>query len=490
MSTPQELTKEELVGRLVEIEGGHAQSLSAPERHARELETSLGRILQSSLNEIYVFDEQTLRFIMVNSGALENLGYTLDEMQELTPLDIKPEYTAERFEALVQPLRSGQKERVVFETVHRRKDGSSYPVEVHLELTSWNSAPAFMAVILDSTEQERVEEKFRAVVESVANGIVMVGAEGEIVLVNSQAEKYFGYDRQELMGEPVETLIPERFRGLHPGHRRKFFEHPKARAMGAGRDLYGVTKDGREFPVEIGLSPLETDEGLFVIAVIVDITDRKRLEKEILEISEAEKRRIGEDIHDDLCQQLAGIGCLAKVLEKKLRDESPESSKSVAEIGAMISQAQSRAREVARGLVTGVLETEGLQRALIELAGSTQKLFGVRCIVRGEEAIALDDRKIDLQLYRIAQEAIGNAVRHGRAALIEIGLEIDDGKLKMEIVNDGVGFEAPREGHSGLGVLTMHHRASMLNGELEIVKGEESGTRVTCRLPLPGAARE
>ncbi len=130
-------------------------------------------------------------------------------------------------------------------------------------------------------DRKQAEERFRRVVESAPSGMIMVGREGKITLVNSQTEKLFGYSREELLGQKIEMLVPERFRVEHPGHRDSFFSDPKARAMGAGRDLFGLKKDGTEIPVEIGLNPIETSEGLFTLASVVDITMRKRLEQEI-----------------------------------------------------------------------------------------------------------------------------------------------------------------------------------------------------------------
>ena len=124
-------------------------------------------------------------------------------------------------------------------------------------------------------------ERFRIAVECAPNAMVMVDRRGRIALVNSQAVKMFGYNREELTGQPVEVLIPERFRGGHPGHRMEFFSSPRARPMVAGRDLYAVRKDGSEFPVEIGLNPIETDDELLVMSAIVDITERKRAEEQI-----------------------------------------------------------------------------------------------------------------------------------------------------------------------------------------------------------------
>ncbi|MDJ0867003.1 MAG: PAS domain S-box protein [Myxococcota bacterium] len=131
-------------------------------RRAEEARASFGAILDQSLNEIYVFDAETLRFVRVNRGARENVGYSAEELAALTPFDLKPEFSAERFAELIEPLRSGEQEQIVFETVHQRKDGSHYPVEVHLQRGNLNDRPCFVAIILDQTERERAAAAVRA----------------------------------------------------------------------------------------------------------------------------------------------------------------------------------------------------------------------------------------------------------------------------------------------------------------------------------------
>ena len=156
----------------------------------------------------------------------------------------------------------------------RRKDGRQVPIEIGLNPIQTDEGAFGLASVIDITERKRAEERFRVVVEASPSGILMVDREGLITLVNSQTERLFGYNRWELIGQPMETLVPERYRSMHAGHRLGFFEYPSTRAMGVGRDLYGRRKDGSEVPIEIGLNPIQTNEGLLVLASIIDITLR------------------------------------------------------------------------------------------------------------------------------------------------------------------------------------------------------------------------
>ena len=156
-----------------------------------------------------------------------------------------------------------------------RKDGHEVPVEIGLSPLKTKQGRFVLASIVDITERKRAEERLRLTLEAAPVALVMVDRAGQIALVNAQAERIFGYARAELTGKPVEMLVPERFRSHHPGLRGTFMGSPSARQMGAGRDLYGLRKDGREVPIEIGLSPVTTEQGQFVLASIIDISARK-----------------------------------------------------------------------------------------------------------------------------------------------------------------------------------------------------------------------
>ena len=162
-----------------------------------------------------------------------------------------------------------------------RRDGSEVPIEIGLNPIHTDEGVFVLANIIDITERRRAEEQFRVVVEASPNVILMVNSEGRITLVNNQTEKLFGYTRGELIGQRMEMLTPERYRREHPQLRSSFFLHPSTRAMGAGRDLYGRRKDGTEVPIEIGLNPINTSDGMYVLASIIDISERKRREEQL-----------------------------------------------------------------------------------------------------------------------------------------------------------------------------------------------------------------
>ncbi|HKX32476.1 MAG TPA: PAS domain S-box protein [Blastocatellia bacterium] len=167
-----------------------------------------------------------------------------------------------------------------------RTDGVEFPLEASISQLEAGGQKLYTVIMRDISERQRAETRFHQVIEHAPNGMVMVDQEGRMVLVNAQIEKMFGYSRDELFGEFIEMLVPQRFRLQHASDRRSFLADPTARSMGSGRDLHGRRKDSSEFPVEIGLNPLETEQGVMVLGIIVDITERKRAEETLRQSQE------------------------------------------------------------------------------------------------------------------------------------------------------------------------------------------------------------
>ncbi|WP_009958931.1 PAS domain S-box protein [Verrucomicrobium spinosum] len=330
------------------------------------------------------------------------------------------------------------------------------------------------------------EDRNRAIVETAVNAIITINERGVIESVNSATVRMFGYVTEEMIGRNVSMLMPSPYREQHDGYLGNYLRTGERKIIGIGRETLAQRKDGTIFPMDLSVGEVKLPRGRIFAGIIRDITDRKELEQQILGISEEAQHRIGQDLHDDLCQQLAAIGCLAKVVLQRLESTRNGESANVAEIVKLISQANTRAREMSRGLVPVVLDSEGLMAALNELVAGTERIFRVSCRFRCDPPVHLYENKTATQLYRIAQEAVGNAIKHSHATRVEIQLTQQGGMLQLTIRDNGIGIpdHSPRKG-TGMGLYTMGHRAKMLGGELHVGPDVYGGTVVQCDVPMP-----
>lgn len=251
------------------------------QRDAKLLEARFRDLLESTPDAI-VMVNVTGRIVLVNSQAERVFGYPRAELlgqavEVLLPHRYRGAHLGHRSGFFGQPRTRTMGAGLELHGLH--KDRGEFPVEISLSPIDTEEGTMVMSAIRDITDRKRADQKFKDLLEAAPDAMVIVNREGRIVLVNSQAVKLFGWSRDELLCQPIELLVPERFGARHPEHRHRFFSEPRSRSMGAGLDLYGLRKDGSEFPVEISLSPLETEEGLFVSSAIRDVTERKRIEQ-------------------------------------------------------------------------------------------------------------------------------------------------------------------------------------------------------------------
>ncbi len=291
-------------------------------KRVEDLSNRMGRILDDSFNEIYIFEVQTFRYVQVNRGGCENLGYMKEELLKLTPFDIFPKFNPERFERLITPLREGSVPRIVFETEQRRKNGSSYPVEVRLQLTSIDDSSLYLAIVQDITERKKAEQvqlqaqnelegrvqqrtmelknvnetlreeiterkiietalrdneaQIRAIVENVVDGIVTIDEKGLIELFNPTAEQIFGYSAKEVIGKNISILMPQPYQSEHDGYLQRYQETGEAKILGVKREMWGLRKDGSIFPMDLAVNEFYIGERRAYTGVVQDITEKKQ----------------------------------------------------------------------------------------------------------------------------------------------------------------------------------------------------------------------
>ena len=335
---------------------------------------------------------------------------------------------------------------------------------------------------------EEAGARYRMLVESAPDGIVEVDARGRIALTNGETRRMFGYDGEELVGQPVSVLMPERFRQVHVTHLETYARSPSLRAMGSGLELVGRRKDGSEFPVEISLSPTSSGGAAFAMAIIRDISERQRLQEErdrlLLETeAERERARIGMDLHDGIIQSIYAVGLNLEAAADDVAHDPAEAQK-------RIDQAIEQLNDTIRDIRSYIFELRPTRFSgdIEESLTSLAQEFKVNSLVDTTVEIApgvpaLDDER-GLAIFHVALEALTNARKHARATVVRIALDIVGDSVRLEVRDNGVGFDtAARHSDEHNGLRNMPERVLAAGGVFSIESAPGAGTTVRVEMP-------
>ncbi len=323
------------------------------------------------------------------------------------------------------------------------------------------------------------EAQMAAFMKNVPCAVYMKDLNGRYIYANETCAKVFRRKVEEVIGKSDAELLPKttanKARNLDQQvvTQNKAIDTTESYNRDDGTHYWLTTR----FPICD-----ENNQPMMVGGAALEITENKRLEREIQEISEQEKRRIGQDLHDGLGQYLTGIACMVKVVEQKLANRDLAEANDVRKITTMVNETITQARDLARGLSPVELENNGLQAALQELANRVSRT-SVDCTLKAPAFTKVYDNAAAIHLYRIAQEAVNNAVKHGRAKSITISLNTQNNQVELIVQDDGCGFPANTVKSSGMGLRVMNYRAAMIGATVAVGPGKTCGTEVRCIMP-------
>ena len=455
------------------------------------------------------------RIVRANAQAEMTFGYRRDELdgqlvEVLVPERFRAAHGAHRASFAAAPR---QRRMGAVRLLGLRKDGTEFPVDISLTPVDVGQRRVVMAVARDVTERRETQRRFRRLLESAPDAVLIVAADGRIMMVNGRAEELFARPRRELVGLELEELVPPAHRAAHRAGFAGYFAEPRVMHLGGeGREIVGLAKDGREFPIELDLSPLDTEVGLMAIAAIRDVSERRRMEREreallaelgsgrerlrllsmrLLETQEQERRSIARELHDEIGQALTAVRIDLQTLHASVDDAvRPLVDSALTVTRGLVRQA----RDLSLDLRPSLLDDLGLTAALRWYLERHQQRLGGSATLVGDLADLRLPAPLETACFRVAQEALTNIARHAGARSVCVELSRANGEIELTVRDDGAGFDveaARRRAAAGqsMGLLGMEERVTLAGGRLVVESRVGGGTEVRVRLPLDDTER-
>ncbi|MDR3402343.1 MAG: PAS domain S-box protein [Chthoniobacter sp.] len=456
------------------------------EEALREQENRYRVLVESSPDAIFVNWRNRIEYI--NAAGLTLFGAT-DPAQVVgkSPYDFFHADCHEIIRERIAGLLAGGNVTPTIEEKLVRLNGEVRFVEVVAATIPQHGDRAIQVVVRDITERKQAEEalrrrkeQLRSILNTVVDAIITIDRAGLITSLNPATERLFGYTEGEMIGHNVSLLMPSPYREEHDRYLEDYHRSGQPRVIGIGREVEGRRKDGSTFPIELTVS--EVDHMHIFTGVVRDITERKRLEGEVLGISEQERLRVAADLHDGICQELVGIQFLSIALCRDLEASRNPLARQARRIAKAILAATQHTRETARGMNPVVADGDGLMHAFRRLARTTARTHRLMCLFRCPVPVSIENPRTANELYRIAQEAIHNALRHGKAKRITLRLSGTEDALCLTVMDNGCGLPADVSHTPGMGLRVMRYRAGLIGGQLVVQSRRRGGTEVICRV--------